>query len=80
LRYDHEGSPWLPKKLEGVTLLGDIEEAAEALRSLELATQEARETLRERIRAARDEEIPFAAIARAAQLSRERVRQIYYED
>jgi DNA-directed RNA polymerase sigma subunit (sigma70/sigma32) len=33
--------------------------------------------LREKIRTARAEQVPFAAIARAAGLSRERVRQLY---
>jgi hypothetical protein len=37
----------------------------------------AREELRTKIRVTRDEGVPFAVIARAAGLSRERVRQLY---
>jgi hypothetical protein len=62
-------------------LLDDIADAAQRLRALEAeqraAMQAAREELREKVRAAHDEGIPFAVIARAAGLSRERVRQLY---
>jgi DNA-directed RNA polymerase sigma subunit (sigma70/sigma32) len=62
-----------------VTLLEDVQQAAERVRAADEARAEALAVLREKIRAARNEEIPFAAIARAAQLSRERVRQLYAE-
>jgi hypothetical protein len=41
--------------------------------------QQARNALREKIRMARDEGISFAAIARAAQISREYARRLYSE-
>lgn len=66
-----------------VPLLDDVTEAAEKVRALEREQREAmdaaRAQLRTKIREARDEGIPFAAIGRAAGLSRERVRQIYAE-
>jgi DNA-directed RNA polymerase sigma subunit (sigma70/sigma32) len=80
------------KPLEGVAssgreqasmprLLDDVTQAAERVRTLELeqrATMDkAREELRVKVRAAHDEGISFAAIGRAAGLSRERVRQLY---
>jgi hypothetical protein len=60
-----------------VTLLDDVAEAAARKRETKAADDDARDELRRRIRIARDEGIPFAAIARAAQMSRERVRQLY---
>lgn len=60
-----------------VPLLDDVADAAERMRTAEAERQAAREELREKIRAARKEGIPFAAIGRAAGLSRERVRQLY---
>jgi hypothetical protein len=60
-----------------VALLDNVALAAERVRALEQQRQQAREDLRAKIRAARSEQIPFAAIARAAGLSRERVRQLY---
>jgi DNA-directed RNA polymerase sigma subunit (sigma70/sigma32) len=60
-----------------VPLLDDVTEAAERYRRAEEERQQAREQLRARVRAARDEGISFAAIARAAGISRERVRQLY---
>lgn len=60
-------------------LLDDVAEAAERMRSKEAETQAARGELHEKIRAARDEGIPFAVIARAAGLSREWVRRLYAE-
>jgi hypothetical protein len=60
-----------------VPLLEDVAAAAERMRTAEAERQDAREELRERIRAARAEGISFAAIARAAGLSRERVRQLH---
>ena len=68
-------------KPRNVSLLSDAAEAAEHLRRLETRQHEereaARDELRFRIRAARDEGIPFAVIARTIDLSRERVRQLY---
>ena len=60
-------------------LLDDVAEAAERMRKKEAETQAAREELQEKIRAARDEGISFAAIARAANLSREWIRRLYAE-
>jgi DNA-directed RNA polymerase sigma subunit (sigma70/sigma32) len=60
-----------------VPLLDDVTEAAEGYRRAEEERRQAREQLRARVRAARDEGISFAAIARAAGVSRERVRQLY---
>jgi CRISPR/Cas system CSM-associated protein Csm2 small subunit len=60
-----------------VPLLDDVAEAAERMRAKEAETQTAREELAETIRAARDEGISFAAIARAANLSREWIRRLY---
>jgi hypothetical protein len=66
-----------------VPLLDDVALAAERVRALEREQREtmekARDELRAKIRDARDEGIPFAVIARAAGLSRERVRQLYAE-
>jgi K+-sensing histidine kinase KdpD len=68
----------------GVALLDDVTAAAERVRQAEAAERRkvdaARERLRQRIRVAHDEGIPFAVIARAAGLSRERVRQLYAGD
>ena len=58
-------------------LLDDVTEAAKRYGEAEEQRQQAREQLRAKVRAARDEGIPFAAIARAAGISRERVRQLY---
>jgi hypothetical protein len=46
-------------------------------RPLSLTLEQAREELREKVRATHDEGIPFAVIAQAAGLSRGRVRQLY---
>jgi hypothetical protein len=62
-----------------VALLGDVAEAAERYRRAEQERQQARDALREKIRIARDEGISFAAIARAAQISREYARRLYSE-
>lgn len=59
-----------------MALLDDVGKAAERYRSAEEKRQHAREELRTRIRAAADEGIPLAAIARAAGISRERARQL----
>lgn len=58
-------------------LLDDVSWAAERVRATDEERRAALEELRAKIRAARDEGIPFAVIARAAGLSRERVRQLY---
>ena len=47
-------------------LLDDVTEAAKRYGEAEEQRQQAREQLRAKVRAARDEGIPFAAIARAA--------------
>lgn len=60
-----------------VSLLDDVADAATRMREAEAERQAAREELREKVRTARNEGIPFAVIARAAGLSRERVRQLY---
>jgi hypothetical protein len=60
-----------------VPLLDDVATAAERMRAAEADRQVAREELREKVRAARAEGIPFAVIGRAAGLSRERVRQLH---
>jgi hypothetical protein len=65
----------VPKKT-GVALLDDVAEAADGYRQAEQERQQAREELRARIRAAADEGIPMSRIARAARLSRERIRQL----
>ena len=65
------------REIEGVPLLDDVAAAAERMRAAEADRRDAQEELREKVRAARREGIPFAAIARAANLSRERVRQLY---
>lgn len=62
-------------------LLDDVTDAAQRVRELEreqrAALDAARNELRAKVREARDEGISFAAIGRAAGLSRERVRQLY---
>jgi hypothetical protein len=58
-------------------LLDDVRVAAERYARTGEERDRAREELRAMIRVARDEGIPFTAIARAAGLSRERVRQLY---
>ena len=65
------------REIEGVPLLDDVAAAAERMRAAEADRRDAQEELREKIRAARREGVPFAAIARAASLSRERIRQLY---
>lgn len=60
-------------------LLDDVADAAERMRKKETEVQAAREELRQRIRTAREEGIPFAVIARSAGLSREWVRRLYAE-
>ncbi len=62
-----------------MSLLDDVADAAERMRKREAETSAAREELRKKVRAARDEGIPFAVIARAAGLSREWVRRLYAE-
>lgn len=59
-------------------LLDDVTAAMNRVREAEEAERQAREELRERVREAHDEGVPLAAIGRAAGLSRERTRQIYY--
>jgi hypothetical protein len=70
--------PGGPNRLD-VPLLDDAAEAAKRYRRADQERQEAREALREKIRIARDEGISFAAIARAAQISREYARRLYAE-
>jgi cell division septum initiation protein DivIVA len=60
-------------------LLDDVTDAAERLREKEADASAARQELREKVRAARNEGIAFAVIARAAGLSREWVRRLYAE-
>ena len=60
-------------------LLDDVADAAARLRAKEAETQAARKELQKKIRAARDEGVSFAAIARAANLSREWIRRLYAE-
>ena len=60
-----------------VSLLDDVGIAAERVRAAEAERRAAHEVLREKIRTAREEGVSFAAIARAAGLSHERVRQLY---
>jgi hypothetical protein len=57
--------------------LDDVAEAAERMRQSAEDERAAREELREKIRAARAEGIPFSVIARAAKLSREWVRRLH---
>jgi DNA-binding Lrp family transcriptional regulator len=47
------------------------------MREKDADAKAARDELRKKIRAAHDEGIPFAVIARAANLSREWVRRLY---
>jgi DNA-directed RNA polymerase sigma subunit (sigma70/sigma32) len=65
-------------------LLGDVEEAVANLRAVEERHKaergEAVERLRAAIRAAHDEGIPLARVARSVGVSRERVRQLYVGD
>jgi hypothetical protein len=60
-------------------LLDDVAGAAERMRAKEADAREARQELREKIRTAREEGIPFAVIARAAGISREWARRLYAE-
>jgi cell division septum initiation protein DivIVA len=60
-----------------VPLLDDVAEAAERYREAEQKRRQALEELRAKIRVARDEGISFAAIARAAGVSREYARRLY---
>jgi hypothetical protein len=62
-----------------VPLLDDVAKAADEMRAKEADAHAARQELREKIRAAHDEGVPFAVIARAAKLSREWVRRLYAE-
>jgi hypothetical protein len=65
-------------------LLSDVEDAVANLRKVEARHQaeraEAVGRLRAAIRAAHDEGIPLARVARSVGLSRERVRQLYIGD
>lgn len=60
-----------------VALLDDVTKAAERMRKKEAETGAGRDDLRKKVRAARDEGLSFAAIARAAGLSREWIRRLY---
>jgi DNA-directed RNA polymerase specialized sigma24 family protein len=64
-----------------VPLLDNVAQAAERVRAVDREQQQAvdaaRDELRAAIRTARDEGLSFAAIGRAAGLSRQRVRQLY---
>ena len=62
-----------------VPLLDDVADAAEGLRRAEAEARAARALLYERLRAAVQEGVPASKVARAAGLSRERVRQIVAE-
>jgi hypothetical protein len=72
-----EGLPQRANELREVPLLDDVTAAADRMRAAEAERRSAQEELRERIRAAHAEGVPFASIARAAGLSRERVRQLH---
>ena len=63
-----------------VPLLDDVAAAAEKHRRAEEERRRALAHLREMVRVARDEGLSFASIARAARLSRERIRQLYAGD
>lgn len=58
-------------------LLDEIADVAGRMRAADEERQRARDELRAKVRIARDEGLPFAVIARAAGLSRERIRQLY---
>jgi hypothetical protein len=64
-----------------VTLLSDVSDAADRYRNeqrrADEAVEAARDELRAKIRAARDEGLSFAAIARSAGFSLEYVRRLY---
>jgi cell division septum initiation protein DivIVA len=61
----------------GGGLLEDVSDPARRYIEAEEQRQQAREELRTKIPTACDTGIPFAAIARAAGISRERMRQLY---
>ena len=65
----------VPRLLDEVTAAS--ERVHELRREQRAAMNAAREELRTAIRQAHEEGVPLAAIARAAGLSRERVRQLY---
>lgn len=71
------GSEGQEDELLNVSLLDEVAGAAEKVREAETQRRVAQELLRQRIRTARDEGVTFSAIARAANLSHERVRQLY---
>jgi hypothetical protein len=71
-----EGDFCLRGESRGVSLLDDVAEAAYGYRKAEQERQKAREKLRAAVNAAADEGVPLARIARAAGLSRERIRQL----
>jgi hypothetical protein len=71
------GLRWHRHEHGDVPLLDDVAEAAERMRQSAEDERAAREELREKIRAARAEGIPFSVIARAAKLSREWVRRLH---
>ena len=62
-----------------MTLLGDVEKSAQVFHSQREELERRRATLHEAVRRAAGEGIPAAKIARAAGLSRERIRQIVAE-
>jgi hypothetical protein len=62
-----------------VSLLGDVREAAERYREAEANRRRVLEELRAAIRAAHDEGVPLARIAREAGISREYARRLYGE-
>ncbi len=66
--------------MEGVTLLEDVENAANEMHQHRERADAARELLYAAVRRAHGEGIPAARIARAARLSAERVRQIVREE
>ena len=80
LRFRQQESSLVVRNRRRVALLDEVAEAAREVRAAEEARAEALDVLRTKIRAARDEGIPFAVIARSAQLSRERARQLYAQD
>jgi cell division septum initiation protein DivIVA len=73
-----EGLPPARPEQAGVSpLLDDVAAAAERYARAQEERRQALEELRAKVRIARDEGISFAAIARAAGVSREYVRRLY---
>jgi cell division septum initiation protein DivIVA len=69
--------PSRPEQADVSPLLDDVAAAAERYARAQEERRQALEDLRAKVRIARDEGISFAAIARAARVSREYVRRLY---